>query len=217
MSVPPATHDKAIQRSDLDEWLTAMKTELQTMKEMQVYKVAKLPEGCKVIGCRWVLEFKEDNKGGSIYKACLVAQGFSQVPGVDYGATFAPVIKPTSVRLIAALANKHDWEIDTFDAKRAFLWGVLKEEIYMHQPKGFEEGDWHEVVWLMLQAIYGLKQSALEWYEQVHAVMADLGFIHSESDHALFHFDELDKAVTKVCTHCLIGWHIDNGMAASNS
>lgn len=50
-----------------------MKTELQTMNDMSVYKVMELPEGRKAIGCRWVLEFKEDNKGGSVYKARLVA------------------------------------------------------------------------------------------------------------------------------------------------
>jgi hypothetical protein len=119
-----------------------MKTELQTMKEMGVYKLAKIPKGCKAIGCRWVLEFKEDNKGGSVFKAHLVAQGFSQVLGVDYGATFAPVIKPASVHLLVALACQKDWEMDTFDVKCAFLWGVLKEEIYMRQPKDFEDGDW---------------------------------------------------------------------------
>lgn len=89
-----------------------------------------------------MLKFKEDNKGDSVYKACLVAQGFSQIPGVDYGATFAPVIKPASIRLLVTLASQHDWEINTFDTKWAFLWGVLKEEIYMQQPKGFEYGNW---------------------------------------------------------------------------
>ncbi|KIJ12246.1 hypothetical protein PAXINDRAFT_52862, partial [Paxillus involutus ATCC 200175] len=118
--------------------LVAMEAELKTMKKMNVYETAQLPKGQKAIGCRWVLEFKDNNKGGSVYKARLVAQGFSQIPGVDYGSTFAPVIKPALVRLIAALACKNDWELDMFDAKRAFLWGILKEEIYMHQPKGFE-------------------------------------------------------------------------------
>ena len=95
-----------------------MKTEeLQTMEDMSVYEIAELPEGCKAIGCRWVLEFKDDNKGGSAYKAQLIAQGFLQVPGVDCGATFTPVIKPVTVRLLATLGCQHDWEIDTFDAK----------------------------------------------------------------------------------------------------
>ena len=87
----------------------------------------------------------------------------------------------------------------------------------MCQPKGFKDGDWRIFVWLMLQSIYGLKQSALEWYEQVCAVMADLGFTKVELDHAPFYYDKLDQAVNAVCTHCLIGWHIDNGMAVSNS
>jgi hypothetical protein len=232
MKIPPATYDEAMQRPDKDEWFKAMQTELTTMKDMNVYKVAELPKGRKAIGCRWVLEFKEDNKGGSVYKARLVAQGFSQVPGVDYGATFAPVIKPASVRLLAALACQQDWEIDMFDAKRAFLWGVLKEEIYMRQPKGFEKGDWKLIVWLMLRTIYGLTQSAMEWYEQVCSIMSDLGFVRCEADHALFYYDGEDdvstgtKLISIPCpddvpagdhVKCFVGWHVDDGMGVSNS
>jgi hypothetical protein len=116
MSIPPATYDEVMKRPDHAHWHAAMKAELDTMKEMHVYKLTALPAGCKAIGNRWVLEFKEDNKGGSTYKARLVAQGFSQIPGVDYGTTFAPVIKTASVRFITALACRNDWELDTFDA-----------------------------------------------------------------------------------------------------
>ena len=227
MSIPPATYEEAMLRPDHELWFMAMKTELQTMKDMNVYEITELPEGRKAIGCPWVLEFKDDNKGGSVYKAQLVAQGFSQVPGIDYGATFAPVIKPATVRLLAALGCQHDWEIDTFDAKRAFLWGILKEEIYMRQPKGFEQGDWRKLVWLMLRSIYRLKQSALEWYKQVCTVMSDLGFVRTESDHALFYYDGKDDLTTGVTNlmlsasptkvKCLIGWHVDDGMGVFNS
>ena len=227
MSIPLATYEEAIQRPDHEQWLVAMKTELQTMKDMSVYKVVELPEGCKAIGCCWVLEFKEDNKGSSVYKARLVTQGFSPVPGIDYSATFAPVIKPATVCLLAALGCQNDWEIDTFDMKRAFLWGVLKEEIYMRQPKGFEQGYWRKSIWLMLHSIYGLKQSVLEWYEQVCSVMSDLGFIHAESDHALFYYDGEDNVTMGITNpmantsstrvRCLIRWHIDDGMGVSNS
>lgn len=133
------------------------------MSDMKVYKVTSLPDGRRAIGNCWVLEFKEDNKGGPIHKAHLVAQGFSQIPGVDYSATFTPIIKTASMCLIAALTCKNKWVLHSFDAKRAFLWGVLKEELYMRQPKGFEEGDWRVQVWCMLRTIYGLKQSAMEW------------------------------------------------------
>ena len=104
-----------------------------------------------------------------------------------------------------------------FDVKWAFLWGTLKEEIYMHQPRGFKDGDWHETVWHMLYTIYGLKQSTLEWYEQVCVVMSDLGFTHAESDHALFYYDELENATSSVHVCCFMGWHVNNGMAASTS
>jgi hypothetical protein len=117
MSTPPATYKEAAQRPDHKKWLTTMNTKLQTMKEMKVYEVTMLPEGRKVIGCHWVLEFKDDTKGGSVYKARLVAQGFSQVPGIDYGATFALVIKPATIHLLATLGCQNNWEIDTFDAK----------------------------------------------------------------------------------------------------
>ena len=105
----------------------------------------KLRPGRKAIGNHWVLEFKEDNKGRPVQKAGLVAQGFSQL-----------VIKTASVHFITALACWNDWELDTFDAMCAFLWGVLKEEIYMTQPKGFEEGNWALLVWQMLKTIYSL-------------------------------------------------------------
>lgn len=216
MKIPPATYDEAILRPDRDLWLAAMKKELDIMKEMSVYKLTTLPAGRKAIGNRWVLEFKEDNKGGPTQKARLVAQGFSQIPGVDYGATFAPVLKTASVRLISALACKHDWELDSFDAKRAFLWGVLKEEIFMRQPKGFESGDWKVLVWLMLRTIYGLKQSAMEWYEQVRAVMEELGFQRCAVDHAVFTYDRVDS-LTSLRIICIIGFHVDDGLGTSNS
>jgi hypothetical protein len=61
---------------------------------------------------------------------------------MDYGATFAPVLKTTFLRLIATLACKNNWDLHSFDVTHTFLWVVLKEEIYMCQPKGFEQGNW---------------------------------------------------------------------------
>jgi len=94
MMTPPANHHDAMMRSDAEEWKRVEKKELDMLKNMGVYVNEELPEGRKAIGNRWVFEFKLDVDGGPpIFKARLVAQGFSQVPFVDYNATFAPVAK----------------------------------------------------------------------------------------------------------------------------
>ncbi|KIK15153.1 hypothetical protein PISMIDRAFT_16718 [Pisolithus microcarpus 441] len=122
MSIPPATYEEAMKRSDHVGWMEAMKKELGTMKEMGVWTLVEPPPGRKLVGNRWVFEFKPvDLKGGSKFKARLVAQGFSQVPGIDFHQTYAPVARQASVKLLIAMASRNNWELDCFNTKRAFL------------------------------------------------------------------------------------------------
>ena len=72
------------------------------------------------------------------YRARLVAKGFTQIAGIDYEETFAPVARLDSLRLLLSLAATYDWEIHQIDIKSAYLNGLLNKEIYMEQPKGFE-------------------------------------------------------------------------------
>ena len=60
------------------------------------------------------------------YKACLIAQGFSQVEGINCNKTFAPVTKFNSIQLLLVLSAHFDWEIHQMDVKSAFLNGELK-------------------------------------------------------------------------------------------
>ena len=76
-------------------------------------------------------------KANNCFKAKLVAKGFTQVQGIDYEETFPPVSRYESIRYILAHAALLDWEIKAMDVKTAFLYGELKEEIYMEQPEGF--------------------------------------------------------------------------------
>ena len=82
---------------------------------------------------KWVFKHKADG----CYHACLVAKGFTQIPGLDYDETFLPVAHFESLQLLLALAALEDWEVHQLDIKLAFLNGVLDEEIYMEQPQGF--------------------------------------------------------------------------------
>jgi hypothetical protein len=64
-----------------------------------------------------------------------VAKAFSQKEGIDYGETFSPLVKPTTVRLVIALVAQINWSLRQLDVKNAFLHGIINKEVYMTQPK----------------------------------------------------------------------------------
>ena len=68
-----------------------------------------------------------------------MAQGITQQEGIDFTDTFSATAKLTAVRIIAAIAVQNDWELDQMDVNAAYLNASFKEDIYMHQLKGFEE------------------------------------------------------------------------------
>ena len=144
MKIPPANHWEAERRTDAEEWRKVTEKELGDLKRMGVYEDAEeLQEGKKAISCRWVYEFKVNESGGPpIHKARLVAQGFSQVPFVDYGATFAPVAKSVTVCFVAVYSALQGWHLQCFDATHAFLHGDLTEVIFMRRPHPLPPGIW---------------------------------------------------------------------------
>ena len=109
------------------------------------------------------IKYKVD---GSVakYKAHLVARGFSQIPGVDYGETYSHVVKITSIRVLLALATQLHLEVHQFDIKTVFLHGLLDAEIYMELPEGLKERGHIGLVCRLLKALYGLHQSSHVWY-----------------------------------------------------
>jgi hypothetical protein len=105
------------------------------------------------------LQEKEGISGvqGPRYKARLVAKGFIQVEGIDYNEIFSPVVKHCSIRILMAIVNQFNLELEQMDVKSAFLHGDLEEIIYMEQPEGFVEDK--SKVCLFKKSLYGLKQS----------------------------------------------------------
>jgi hypothetical protein len=68
-------------------------------------------------------------------KAHLVAQGFSQVEGLDFGETFAPVTHLEAIRILLAFAASKGFKLYQMDVKNAFLNGVIHEEVFVRQPQ----------------------------------------------------------------------------------
>jgi len=100
------------------------------------------------------------DKGERRYKARLVARGFSQTQGVDYQETFSPVVRYDSLRVLLALVAQHDLEMTQFNVKTAFLYGELKEEIYMKIPDGLEINNDEDHILKLEKSLYGLKQAS---------------------------------------------------------
>ena len=122
-------------------------------------------------------------KADGRYKAQVVAKGFTQEHGIDYEETFSPVTRYKSIRYLLAHAALEDWEIEAMDVKTAYLYGKLKEEIYMAQPEGFIKSGQEHKVCKLVKSIYGLKQAGRVWYETISKTLQKkLGFQQLHSD-----------------------------------
>jgi hypothetical protein len=91
-------------------------------------------------------------------KAQLVAKGYSQVKGLDFDETYAPVARLESIRILLAYATYHGFKLCQMDVKSAFLNGPIKEEVYVEQPPGFEDSEYPSHVYKLSKALYGLPQ-----------------------------------------------------------
>jgi hypothetical protein len=169
------------------QWLAAMEEEMRRINELGTWELVLKPADTNIVGCKWVYKVKRDQKGDvSRYKARLVAQGFTQVPGVDYVDTFAPVAKFSTLRVLLALAASYDWEIHQMDVKNAYLNGKLTETIYMKQPPSFVDEEKPKHVCRLVRGLYGLRQSGRVWYQTLAKAFKLLGFDVCAVDHAVF-------------------------------
>ncbi|KAJ9566156.1 hypothetical protein OSB04_002122 [Centaurea solstitialis] len=109
----PTSYGEAVSCNESEQWQEAMKAEMQSMYDNQVWELTDLPQHCRAVGRKWVFKKKTDMDGNvHTFKARLVAKGFTQTHGIDYDETFSPT---------------------------AFLNGKLTEDVYMEQPEGFED------------------------------------------------------------------------------
>nr|GEV61531.1 hypothetical protein [Tanacetum cinerariifolium] len=105
-----------------------------------VWTLVDLPNGKRVIGSKWVFRNKKDERGIVIRnKARLVAQGYTQEEGIDYDEVFAPDVRIEAIRIFLAYASFMRFFVYQMDVKSVFLYGTIKEEVYVCQPLGFED------------------------------------------------------------------------------
>ncbi|KAJ9561441.1 hypothetical protein OSB04_006601 [Centaurea solstitialis] len=183
----PTSYGEAVSGSESEQWQEAMKAEMQSMYDNQVWELTDLPQHCKAIGRKWVFKKKTDMDGNvHTFKARLVAKGFTQTHGIDYDETFSPVAMLKSIRILMAISAYFNYEIWQMDVKTAFLNGKLTEDVYMEQPEGFEDPKNPNKVCKLLKSIYGLKQASRSWNLHFDERIKEFGFAKSEFEPCVY-------------------------------
>lgn len=179
----PVSFSQAVR---IPEWQAAMRAEVAALQSNGTWSLVPLPPHKRPIGCKWVYKVKLKPDGSvERYKARLVAKGYSQIEGVDYRETFAPVAKLTTVRVLLSLASIQGWHLHQLDVNNAFLHGDLHEEVYMKLPPGFG-GKGETRVCKLHKSLYGLKQASRQWFIKLSMALKAAGFHQSWSDYSLF-------------------------------
>jgi hypothetical protein len=162
-SIEPYRVEDALRDPD---WVVAMQEELNNFTRNEVCHLVPHPNQ-NVVGTKWVFRNKQDELGVvTRNKAWLVAKGYSQVEGLDFDETYAPVAsRLESIRILLAYATYHGFKLYQMDVKSAFINGPIKEEVYVEQPLGFEDSEYPNHVYKLSKALYGLKQAPRAWYE----------------------------------------------------
>ena len=158
------------QACSIPEWQATWQQEITALHRNNTWHLLPSPPPpppphAIVIDCKWVYIIKLKTDGYvELYKACLVAKGYNQTEELDYFETFSPIVKPTSIRIVLALALSNQWPIKQLDVHKAFLNDTLTEDVFMSLPSGFLDAKHPHFICKLNKAIYNLKQSPRAWY-----------------------------------------------------
>ena len=212
----PNTWNEAKASSYSEQWEIGYREELQSLKDMGVYRLlhrSQVPAGSKIRKGRPVFRLKRDADGKPVrWKVRLVFKGFEQVYGKDYTSTTSPTARMESWRILLHIAATNDWDAQQIDVKTAFLYGLLPDsEIqYMEQPLGFEEKGKEDYVWVLQRGLYGMKQSGRIWNQTMNDAMLSWGFTRLSCESCIYYRKTSTGTVISVV-------HVDDFLSVATS
>ena len=164
-----------------------MQVELNSLSKRKVFgPIVLTPEAVKLVGYKWVFVRKQNEKNEIVrYKARLVAQGFSQRPGIDYEETYSPIMDAITFRYLISLAISENLEMRLMDVVTTYLYGSLDNDIYMRVPEGLKMPEAlsskpKEKYSIKLQRfLYGLMQSGRMWYNRLSEYLQKKGYVNN--------------------------------------
>nr|GEX36600.1 retrovirus-related Pol polyprotein from transposon TNT 1-94 [Tanacetum cinerariifolium] len=136
---------------------------------------------------KWLFKNKHDEEQTVIRnKSRLVVRGYRQEEGIDFKESFASVARMEAIRIFLAYAAHKSFIVFQMDVKTAFLYGSLKEDVYVCQPEGFIDADHPIHFYKLKKALYGLKQAPRAWYDELSKFLLHNHFFKGTIDPTLF-------------------------------
>jgi hypothetical protein len=187
----PQTIAAIFRHRDRREWLDSVLQEYTNLASKGTWRIALLPKGRKMLGCRLVLKRKMDKNGNmSSRKARCVIQGYTQVEGVDYQRLFQPVAALNTLRNQCCFALQRQQDLRSWDFEQAFVQSDMDTDIYVRWPPGIvppRSSDRSTPSCLHVKkAQYGCKQSPRCWGLKLHNFLVREGFHRSDTDSCLY-------------------------------
>ncbi len=189
----PNTYKQAMKTREAAKWRAAISEEYQSLHDNKVLVLVKRTSNMNILGTRLVFKVKTDENNAPVrWKARLVAKGYDQREGVDFHDTYSPVARFSSMRTLIALAAVHNLEMKQLDFKTAFLNASLDEDIYIGVPPGYNDITGTPInekthCFKLDRALYGLKQSPLEWYKLLHIILTACGYKNTAADPCFYY------------------------------
>jgi len=182
-------------KETLEKIEEAKKEELKNLKDFKVYDeimIEECDQNIPIISSRWLIVEKSDGR----IKARLVARGFEEN---EYSRTDAPTVDKSSMRTFLSLTAMNNWEFYSLDVKSAFLQShELQRTVYLKPPKDIRNA---EYVWKIKKPIYGLKDSANNWYKTLREELLRLACAESIQDPTLYTYHNEEQLLGMFICH----------------
>nr|GFB66183.1 retrovirus-related Pol polyprotein from transposon TNT 1-94 [Tanacetum cinerariifolium] len=168
-------------------WIDSMQEELLQFKRLDVWVFVPAPGNISPLTLKWLFKNKHHEEQTVIKnKSRLVVRGYRQEEGIDFEESFALIARMEAIRIFLAYVAHKLFTVFQMDMKTAFLYGSLKEDVYVCQPEGFIDADYPSHVYKLKKALYGLKQATRAWYDELSTFLLQNHFFKGTIDPTLF-------------------------------
>ena len=220
----PRNHAEAM-LDDTEGWMEAEAAELNNHQENGSFSLMDRSDfereapGRRLVKLVWVYKRKRSGR----MKARLCVQGCTQQPGVDFDQTHCAAMRGTSLRLLSALAGRHNLRMRRWDFVSAYLQGALEdgEVVYCHAPPGPHGTtgvDGKQRVWRVNKPVYGMAQAGRRWQRTLFPWLKEWGLTACDSDPCVFFARrQVDTPQGPREDTLIVGCYVDDLFVLSNS